>query len=176
MLGALSEQTAIPPRLTRDPDLVHTLKATSKAGLNLAHRSWRLQSAMAPPCFFFRSLLLAACLAVTLPPPACSGPAGPTFSPAGCLDPPTGVATFRPMVEELEGREGPPHFTGLPRGVQQRTYSGTDLWNSRGMNLTQAVRAMLGDPFAYYETALFTVYKMALLNQTAALPYLVYTW
>lgn len=131
---------------------------------------------MAPHGGTFVWLFLAACLALTLPPPACSQLAGPTFSPAGCLDPSDGTATFRPLVEELDTRKGPRHFAGLPRGVHERTYAGTDLWNARGMNLTHAVRAMLGDPFAYYESALFTVFKMALLNNTAVLPNLVYAW
>lgn len=124
------------------------------------------------------SLLLVLLLAPTLLLPACSQflLSRQDFAPDGCPDPPGGIATFRPMVEELEAREAPPHFTGLPRGVHQKTYAGTSVWNSRGMNLTQAVRAMLGDPFAYYESALFTVYKMVLLNQSASLPDLVYDW
>lgn len=100
----------------------------------------------------------------------------PDFSPGGCLDPPGGIATFRPIVEELEKRDPFPGYSGkLPRGIHQMTYAGTSVWNSQGMNVTQAARAMLGDPFAYFETALFTVYKMVLLNQTEYLPDLIHT-
>lgn len=50
----------------------------------------------------------------------------------------------------------------LPRPQNSRAYTGLGCWNSRGANLVRSMRAMLGDGFAYVETAEFTVRRLQL--------------
>lgn len=99
------------------------------------------------------------------------------FSSSGCIDRDANhTATFQAFMEELERKEKPPGRSDLPRGVRERAYAGSaQWWNARaGVNLTHAVRAMLGDPFAYYESPLFLIYKMLSLNQSQLIPEFVY--
>ncbi|CAM9381879.1 unnamed protein product [Phaeothamnion confervicola] len=58
--------------------------------------------------------------------------------------------------------------TMFPRGRREplRSYCGLEMWNSRGnMDHRRAILAMLGDEYAYYETPLFTAYKLLALGR-----------
>lgn len=50
----------------------------------------------------------------------------------------------------------------LPLNEAERHYAGLGTWNSRGMDLVGAVRAMLGDSAAFVESADFTARRLQL--------------
>ncbi|KAI9135881.1 hypothetical protein BKA69DRAFT_1179392, partial [Paraphysoderma sedebokerense] len=61
-----------------------------------------------------------------------------------------------------------------PLGSYHLTYAGLGMWNSRGIDLHRAIAAMLGDPYQYYESPLFTLYKLIHMNRTNDIRQLVY--
>ncbi|CAM9478474.1 unnamed protein product [Phaeothamnion confervicola] len=76
-----------------------------------------------------------------------------------------------PNLTLHSGREYPD--VKFPRGRHEptRTYIGLEMWNSRGdMPARKAVLAMLGDEYAYYESPLFTAYKLMALGRVHELP------
>ena len=70
------------------------------------------------------------------------------------------LATFGAVLASLP--DGEVRGTGLPRNARSLTYTALGMWNSRGGTLEVAIRAMLGDPNAYFETPAMTVRKLQL--------------
>ena len=73
------------------------------------------------------------------------------------------MSTFQPVRDSL------PTVTidgiNFPRGLAERSYMGTGLWNSR-LSLPRALMAMFGSQSAYIETPVFTVCRLQLQHGT----------
>ena len=73
-------------------------------------------------------------------------------------------ASFKFVQETLpdyDGHDGPRR---RPKIFDCHMYAGVGLYESRGISLPSAIAAMLGDPYVYVESALFTLLKAQLLG------------
>ena len=65
------------------------------------------------------------------------------------------------MLPDYDGRDGPRR---RPKIFDCYTYAGIGLYDSRGISLPSAIAAMLGDPYVFLESPLFTLFKAQLLG------------
>lgn len=90
---------------------------------------------------------------------------------ASHIDEITGVSwrRFQECIPQrtVDGRRMPVGFPG------QLQYAGISVWNSHGLDFHGMLRAMLGDDTAFWETPLFTAFKLKLLGLESRIPYAI---